>query len=305
MRRRPELDQIVGFLAVAEELNFRRAADRLALDQSALSRRIKALEERIGFPLLFRTTHAVRLTEAGRSFYEANQDLLAGVDAAVERARRVALGAAGRLRVAYMTFAAIDWMPEAVGRFHAAHPDVALDLEYRPTLAQKLALARGEIDVGLMLGPLDHSDFGTVALGTEPLMALMSEADPLAGRESLTPAEVAARPMILGHPSSWDFYRGRLDEIFALEGQRLSVAFEAPDLVGILGLVRAGLGLTVLPRSLQRFAPVGVVVRPIAHSVPGIVTLAAWRRPAEGKVSAFVKILRGLQAQRRAVALGG
>jgi DNA-binding transcriptional LysR family regulator len=297
MRARPDIDQIVGFLAVAEELNFRRAAERLALDQSALSRRIKALEDRLGFLLVFRTTHAVRLTEAGRAFYEANRDVLGGIDAAVERARRVALGASGRLRVGYMTFAAVDMMPEAVRLFAAKHPDVALELEYRPTLAQKLALARGDIDVGLMLGPLDHADFETLPLGAQPLVAIMAETHALATRDSLSPAEVAAEPMVLGHPGAWDFYRGRIDEIFALQGQRLSVAFEAPDLVGILGLVRTGLGITVLPQAMQRFAPAGLVAREISPLDGGIATVAAWRRPAEGKVSAFVACLRKVRVR--------
>jgi LysR family transcriptional regulator, benzoate and cis,cis-muconate-responsive activator of ben and cat genes len=300
MRARPDLDQIVGFLAVAEELNFRRAAERLSLDQSALSRRIKALEDRLGFLLVFRTTHAVRLTEAGRAFYEANRDVLGGIDAAVERARRVALGASGRLRVASMTFAAVEIMPAAVRLFVAQHPDVALELEYRPTLAQKLALARGDIDVGLMLGPLDHADFATLPLGLQPLVAVMAETHALAAKASLEPAEVAAEPMVLGHPSSWDFYRSRIDEIFALQGQRLSVAFEAPDLVGILGLVRTGLGITVLPQAMQRFAPAGLVTREIARLEGGIATVAAWRRPAEGNVSAFVACLRKVRGPARA-----
>lgn len=300
MAKRPDLDQILGFLAVADELSFRRAAERLAMDQSALSRRIKALEERLGFPLVFRTTHAVRLTEAGRAFYDANRDVIGGIDMAVERARRASLGTMGRLRVAYMTFAAVELMPLAVKLFAAAHPEVSLELEYRPTLSQKLALAHGDIDVGLMLGPLDFVDYGTLSLGADPLVAVMNEAHPLAGRATLDPGEVAREAMVLGHRADWDVYRTRLDDVFALRGHQLTVAFEAPDLVGILGLVRAGLGVTILPRTMQRLATEGFAVRPIVPLEGGVATVAAWRRPAEARVSAFIRVLGRARAMLEA-----
>ena len=297
MPRRPDLDQLASFLAVAEEMNFRRAAQRLSIDQSALSRRIKALEERVGFALFLRNTHGVRMTEAGADFHEANLDLLGRLDAATDRARRVAQGASGRLRIGYMTFAAADLLPRAVRAFRAAHPRVAIELDYQPTLSQKLSLARGEIDLGLMLGPLEHADFATLALSAEPLAAVMAETDPLAARPALTLAELAAAPMILGHPASWDFFRARLDEIFALGGQRPKVAFEAPDLTGILGLVRAGLGVTVLPGGLRPFCPQGVAMRPLTDPEARIATLAAWRRPAGGQLAAFLPFLRRAAAR--------
>ena len=295
---RPDFDQVAGFLAVAEELNFRRAAQRLGLDQSALSRRVKALEARVGFALLYRTTHAVRLTEAGDAFYRANRDVMMNLDAAVERARAVARGATGRLRVGYMTFAAIDLMPEAARRFRIAQPQVELELHYQPTLAQKLSLARGEIDVALMLGPLDHADFATRTLALDGLAVFVCQAHPLAGSMTVSLAEVAREPAILGTRAAWNFYRERLDEAFALSGQSLRIAFEAPDLVGILGLVRAGLGVTVLPRTMRRFCPAGVIASDIGDDAARISTLAAWRRPAGALVEAFLAVLRKAAASR-------
>jgi len=299
MPARPDFDQLTGFLAVAEELNFRRAADRLGLDQSALSRRVKALETTLGFALLYRTTHAVRLTEAGDAFYRANRDLMSSLDNAVERARGVARGSSGRLRLGYMTFAGVELMPEAARRFRTAQPQVELELHYQPTLAQKLSLARGEVDIGLMLGPLDHPDFATLALSAEPLAAFFALSHAFNGHETLTLAEVAAEPAILGTRAAWNFYRDRLDEVFALGGQALRVAFEAPDLAGLLGLVSAGLGVTVLPRRMRRFCPAGVVARDIADTEARILTLAAWRRPASAQVEAFLMALREAAAATR------
>ena len=289
---RPDFDHVVGFLAVAEELNFRRAAERLAIDQSSLSRRVKALERRLGFPLLYRTTHAVSLTEAGDAFYAANRNLLADLDAAVERAASVARGASGRLRVGYMTFAAAELMPEAARRFRALRPQAELELRYLPTLAQKLSLARGDIDVALMLGPLEHADFATLTLTAAPLTVFFAESHPFAALENLTLADVAREPAIVGHREAWNFYRERIDEAFALSGFSLRVAFEAPDLVGILGLVRAGLGVTVLPRTMRRFRPAGVAAHDINGDATRILTLAAWRRPANALVETFLGALR-------------
>ena len=299
MRKLPELDQILGFLTVAEELSFRRASERLAIDQSALSRRIKSLEDRLGFALLFRTTHSVRITDAGRSFYEANREIVDNLDSAVDQARRIARGTAGSLRIGYMTFAAMDLMPNAVKNYNLVFPDVTLVLSYLPTLLQKLSLARGEIDVGLMLGPFEHTDFDAMSVADEQLVAVMSDTHPLATRDSLRLGDIASEPLVLGTHQQWDFFRTTIAEIFALKGQRVHIAYEAPSLFGILGLVRAGLGVTLIPEVMERFCPIGLTTRPIVDTDVPISTVAVWRRPPEGNVIEFLKILRQTIAGER------
>jgi DNA-binding transcriptional LysR family regulator len=90
----------------------------------------------------------------------------------------------------------------------------------------------------------------------------------------------------------WDFYRNVINEILALRGHRTKIAFEAPNLFGILGFVRAGLGFTLVPNVLERFCPKGLTTRPILDAGIPISTVAAWRRPPEGSVADFIKILR-------------
>src|ERR1700722_7509527 len=116
------LDLLHTFCVVAEELSFRRSAERLNLDQSALSRRIQKLENGLGFKLLERTTREVALTQAGQSFYRDNTLLLTRYAETIEGARRIAEGKVGHLRIAYMSFAATKLMPSAVERFRQAHP---------------------------------------------------------------------------------------------------------------------------------------------------------------------------------------
>ena len=161
MERLPDLEGIQSFLLVAEDLSFRRAAARLNLDQSALSRRIKELEIRLGVALLARTTRDVRLTEAGQAFYERNLDLVHALRDSMSLARRTAAGLSGRLRVGYMAFAAIAAMPEPVRDFRLAYPDVSVELLYYRTQAQKIELSRRALDVGFMIGPFAHADFRT------------------------------------------------------------------------------------------------------------------------------------------------
>ena len=113
MRKPPDLDQITAFAAVAEELSFKRAAQRLAIDASALSRRIKELETRLGFPLLFRTTQVVELTAAGKRFYDGNQQLVGALRETIAASACVAKGSVGHLRIGYMTVAGLDLLPRA------------------------------------------------------------------------------------------------------------------------------------------------------------------------------------------------
>lgn len=293
MRKLPELEQITAFLAVAEDLSFRRAAERLGIDQSGLSRRVKDLEARLGYQLLFRTTHAVRLTDAGRTFYAANRRIVEAIGSAVDEAGRVARGSQGSLRIAYMTFAAVEVLPRAVAAFSRTVPEVSLILSYQPTQLQKVSLARGEIDVALMLGPFDHADFDTLEVAREKPAALLARSDPLAGRDTLGIEDVATRPLIIGNDQQWDYYRKLIGDLLAAHGHRANIAFEAPSLIGILGLVREGLGLTIVPEVMAGFCPDGIVARPIIDAKDPILTVAAWRRPADKKVEAFVKVLGG------------
>ena len=298
MAKLPDLDQIIAFLAVAEALSFRRAAERLSIDQSALSRRIKDLEHRVGCPLLTRTTHAVRLTDSGRSFYEANSSLVTSLSSAVDRARRIARGQSGSLSIAYMTFASVRLLPEALRRFAGTHPDVAVKLAYERTQAQKLSLARGTVDLGLMLGPFEHSDFETAELTREPLVALMREDHALAGLAAPTLADIAAHDLVLGDEAQWDFYRGIVVDHFAAKGLVPRISQEAPSLTGIIGLVRAGIGATLVPAVMRDAVPPGLVLRPIADATSPIVTLAVWRRPAGGPVAEMVAALTAVAAGR-------
>jgi DNA-binding transcriptional LysR family regulator len=287
------LDLTQSFLVVAQELNFRRSAARLNIDQSALTRRIQKLEQILGFALFERTTREVFLTPAGQSFLTGNSALLQNYAQAVHDARMVAEGKTGVLRIAYMAFAAMELMPRAVSRYRKLHPRVDVSLRYIRTQGQKLALGRDEIDIGYMIGPFDHADFHTLSLTTDPLYLVTPLNHPLLRQPAVQPTDLAKQDLILGDMTEWEAYRWRLDDMFAAEGVTMTVRLEASNTLALLGLVAAGLGVTIYPKSLIGFLGRNVDARPIAHPAFRVETVLVWKRTNRAKsVRSFVEVAK-------------
>ena len=291
VERLPDLDGIQSFLLVAEGLSFRRAAARLNLDQSALSRRIKELESRMGVVLLQRTSREVRLTEAGQAFYEANLHLVNTLRDTISLARRTAHGITGRLRVGYMSFAAIAAMPELVRRFRDLYPGVSVELLYYQTQAQKIELSRHALDVGFLIGPFEHADFHTRPVLEERLVALLPSDHPLAACQTISLSDLSTMLLVMGTMAQWDYYRGLLQDLFDARRLNLEVAFEASSTMGILGLVAAGLGATIYPAGIRRLQPEGITIIDIEDCDMLVQTVVAWRR---GDVSAATRNFLGV-----------
>ena len=274
----PELSLLQSFATVAEELNFRRSAERLAIDQSALSRRIRKLEDTLGYPLFERTTREVILTPAGVTLYHRAVQLLDETVNSVAEARRVAEGRTGRVRVAYMAFAATELVPQAVARFEKKHPEIELELRYMRTQGQKLALANDEIDVGFLIGPYDHSDCHSVLLASELLYVVTPKGHPLLRKSQIAPEDIASEPLILGDKSEWGEYRYRLNDLFSPLGIALTPRLEASNTLALIGLVAAGLRVTIYPESLIGFLGRNVEARPIIHASFRSRTVLVWKR---------------------------
>ncbi len=280
------IELLHSFVIVAQELSFRRSAEILNVDRSALTRRIKKLEEINGFPLFERTTREVCLTPAGRELYDSSLDLLRDYTRSIEGARRIAEGKSGRLRIAYMAFAAPKLMPLAVGRFQRQHPDVDITLQYIGTQRQKVAISHNEIDVGYLIGPFDHSDFACKLVKSEPLYAVMPHNHPLSRKFEITPEDVCRHDLILGDLSEWEFFRWRLTELFSAQGLKYRIKQEASNTLALSGLVAAGLGISVFPESLAESLAGPVTISPIAHDDFRMETVLAWNRLNRSRVLA-------------------
>ncbi len=290
----PETALLRSFLIVAQELSFRRAAERLALDQSALSRRIQKLEAELGYALFERSTREVTLTAAGVSLYRGITQNLNDCRRSIDEARRVAEGLTGRIRIGYMAFAATELMPQAVARFKAQHPDVLVEMRYIRTQAQKIALTNEEIDIGLLIGPYDNPDFHSITLAEDRLFVVTPRRHALTAGDSVAPAEIMRHPVILGDMIEWGEYRYRLEDTFGQLGLTLKPELEASNTLALLGLVAAGLGVTIYPQSLVGFLGSNVEVRPIRHPLFKSCTVMAWKRTNHTRaVTNFVALAKG------------
>lgn len=291
--RLPELSLLHSFVIVAQELNFRRSAERLALDQSALSRRIQRLEGFLGFALLERTTREVVLTPAGRNYYRSALVILEDCSKSMTDARMVAEGRTGSVKLGYMAFAATELMPRAVARFTKAHPEIALALRYIRTQGQKLALANDEIDVGFMIGPYENSECHSTLLASERLYVVTPRQHRFLRKHQLDPEDLRGESLILGDMREWGEYRYRLEDMFSQSGISMQPKLEASNTLALIGLVAAGLGVTIYPESLIGFLGRNVEVRPIVHPFFRSQTIMVWKRNNRAKALLnFVEMAR-------------
>ncbi len=273
-----DLRHVRAFVAVAETLSFRAAAERAHMAQPAVSRTIRDLEARLGATLFTRDTHHVALTEAGAVFLDDARALLAAAERAQQAARAAQAGRRGRLSVAYMDFATHRLLPAILPAFKAREPDVSVDLIYMATERQRVALLRGEIDIGLMIGPFDSPDVASLTLESQDLLLGLPHAHRLARRPALpTLAEAAAEPLVLGAMEGWSAFRAILGRAFEQVGAAPRVVQEASTLSAIFAMVGAGMGLTIHAGPPSRYDTSGLILRPFVDRLPVVPTVMSWR----------------------------
>lgn len=287
-----ELRHLAVLVAVAEELSFRRAAERLGMAQPAVSRLIAELESRLGVTLLKRTTRSVSLTEPGRYFLAEAKDILARVERTAETSRGLASGAFGKLTVAYMLIAAHTLVPQVVSAYRERHRAVGLTLSYMGTEHQREALLRGAVDVGFTVGPFHSPEIDGRLIGRHRLIALLPAGHRLADRAAVTPFDLAAEPLIMGPRHDWGAFRRVLTEVFDAAGVVPNIALEATSLTALFGLVAQGLGIMVFAGFPRQYDRRVVVPKPILTSRHDhLETHLVWRRDSlNPAVAPFVQI---------------
>ena len=206
---RPEVRQLQYFIAVAEELNFTRAAERLNVAQQALSTAIAQLEARLGIKLFERTTRSVTVTSVGAAWLPYAREALAAADRAADAARDLAAGRAGRLRVGLAATFALDLTPRLLRAFTERFPLVDLELEHFDFEDPSGGLHERRSDVALVRPPFNDHGLELVALGSEPRFAVLAADHPLADRAAVDFAEIADEPWmdVATDPLWCDFWR--------------------------------------------------------------------------------------------------
>ena len=290
-----ELRHLRYFIAVAEELHFGRAAQVLGISQPPLSQQIQALEQEIGARLFERTNRRVELSEAGRLFLAEARLVLAQVDKAADVARRAQLGQLGELKIGFTSSAPFNSsIPQAIFAFRQAFPAVHLALQEMSSKEVAEALVDESVQVGIMRPlPLPES-LVAVELFREPLVAIIRADHPLAvgSEEGLQLSALAAEPFVFFPRSYGSGLYAQLINLARQAGFSPLITQEAGEAMTIIGLVAAGLGVTVLPASYQRMRIDGVVYRTLLDAEANTAVWLVQRRDQHSPMAkAFVELL--------------
>ncbi|MBK5412881.1 LysR family transcriptional regulator [Pseudomonas sp. TH34] len=290
-----ELRHLRYFIAVAEELHFGRAAQVLGISQPPLSQQIQALEQEIGARLFERTNRRVELSEAGRLFLQEARLVLAQVDKAADVARRAQLGELGELKIGFTSSAPFNSsIPQAIFAFRQAFPAVHLNLQEMSSTEVAESLVDESIQVGLMR-PLPLADsLSVVELMREPLVAVLNAGHPLVegSERGLHLVQLAEEPFVFFPRTYGSGLYAQLLNLARDAGFSPHFAQEAGEAMTIIGLVAAGLGVSVLPASYQRIRIDGVVYRTLLDQEA---VTAVWLVQRKGQqtpmAKAFVELL--------------
>ncbi|MGW5464347.1 LysR family transcriptional regulator [Streptomyces sp. NPDC003996] len=277
---RPELlsAQLHAFVVLAEELHFGRAAARLGIAQPPFSQQIRRLEEKVGYALFDRERGRVRLTPAGRALLPAARQALAGLADGLAAARAVGSGRSGRLRIGFAASLALTVLPGLLRDFRQRFPDAHLDIREMTTAPQLDALLDRTIDIGLLREPpADVSELGFRTVLSEPFVAVLPAAHPLAARRTVPLAELAGEPFVLlpraVGPQLYDRITGLCEE--ARFTPRISQ--HAVEWQTVCALVETGLGVSLAPASIRRVRLKGVAFRRIVPGTARTRVAVAWR----------------------------
>lgn len=244
-----ELRHLRYFRVLAQTLNFTRAAERLNIAQPPLSRQIQQLEEELGVALLERS-RPLKLTEAGRFFQESSAALLEQLERVCADTRRVGAGHKRWLGIGFAPSTLYGALPDLIRRLRS-YGDIELGLSELITLQQLDALKSGRIDIGFGRMLFDDPDITQHVLRQDPLVVALPADHPLLS-SPVTLEQLAVEPFILYPANPRPNYADHVVGIFAQQGLKIHIAQMANELQTAIGLVAAGVGITLVPASVQR-----------------------------------------------------
>jgi DNA-binding transcriptional LysR family regulator len=274
-----ELSQLRCFVAVAEELHFGRAAQRLNMTQPPLSRQVQLLERILGVALLDRNSRTVRLTPAGRPFLIEARRILRLAESAALASRRIASGDAGRVAVGFTAASGYGFLPNLVNLALTQLPNVDLTLRELVSGDQVEALVTGRIDLGLVRPPLTRPEFSKLRVMTEPLIAALPTGDPRLEKDSIALSDFDGTPMVMYSPEGAGYFHTMLMGMFDAADVAPRYVQHMTQIHSMLALVHAGIGAAVVPEAAMRLHFEGVEFRPL-ETVPArpVELFVAWRR---------------------------
>ena len=272
-----EFKQLRIFLAVAEELHFGRAAERLHMAQPALSAQVRGLEDQLGVRLFFRTTRSVSLTRAGEAFLPEARATLAQAEAAAAAARAMAGEGADLLKVGGVDSATVGLLPEVVRRFRRDYPSVEIKVTEMLSAPALHALSNRHLDIAFVrLLPSDNHLQARHIL-TEPIVAALPADHALAAGDNVPLAAMATEPLVIPARSHRPILFDVIHDFFRAQGLEPRILQEANERHMIVAMVAAGLGLSLVPEWVTQFHRNDVVYRPLEGGGPEVEVHVVWR----------------------------
>ena len=274
-----ELRHLRYFIAVAEELHFSRAAERLQIAQPPLSQQIRSLEKELGVQLFERTKRRVQLTEAGQIFLEEARLVLIQVEQAVRAAQRASRGEIGRLGVGVNSSATQSYVPEILRVFRERFPCVELVLHELTSHKQVQRILDNRIDVGFLWLPnVEDSALSFMSIWQEPLIVALPETHPLASLPQIPLEALVREPFVVPPRHLGAGFYSQIINLCQQAGFSPKVAQEAMLMQTIVSLVAGGVGVALVPASLQNLQRVGVVYKPLQGQTPELEMAIVWRQ---------------------------
>lgn len=289
-----ELRRLRYFVAVAEELHFLRAAQRLHIEQSPLSRAIKELEADLGVKLFERTTRSTRLTRAGEVFLQEARQVLSALAQARTSVRGAAKGRKGRLRIGFSEGVPQPRLSDLLARYRANADEVDLKIMQMSFEQQVKALHAGSLDAGFSFAPVKSNGIQADAIWVDPVAAVLPAQHPLAAKRQIQLKEIAREPLVLCGAETGADRHTQLEAAILATNDSPTIIDYAENQQVLLTLVGAGYGvgfaLATYAETIQR---PDIVVRPIASPLPLVKTFLLYRTDeASGPVSSFLEWAR-------------
>lgn len=266
-----ELRQLRYFIAVAEERSFSRAAERLHISQPPLSTQVMALEEELGVQLLERSNRGVSLTAAGSVFYEEMRAVLVRIEHGKTRTRQAGQGHVGTLSVGFVSIADYGVLPPALKDFRGRFPKVEVQLHEMTTDAQVREMRMGRLNIGIALGPIQDAELDFEALVQEALVLAMPASHPQAKAKGACDLRSFAKENFIATPR--DIAPGLYDLMISRcysAGFVPRITQQARQMQTIISLVSAGMGVALVPSSVQNLKRTGVHYARLKGASPGI-----------------------------------
>ena len=288
------LEQLRGFVAVADELHFGRAAARLKMTQPPLSRQIQKLERAVGAQLLVRDNRRVNLTAAGRVFLTEARRLLALADAAPDLARRVSSGTSGVVRIGFTAASTYGILGQRLNELGRQLPDVDVDLAEMVTREQVAALANREIDLGLARPPFDRDTFESRLLHREPLLVAAPTGHRLLELDrDVTADDLVGEPVVMHSPTKARYFYDLIAGVVPIPAE--DIVHSVSQILTMLWLVEAGRGVAFVPASATRLPIAGVGFVRLETPVPEPAELhLLWvREPGNPALRRVLEVLDG------------